>query len=912
MSTPTPPRVLRALSRLFCRWVDPIYHEEMLGDLQEMYQERALAKGKPYAQMMHIVDTLHLLLGFSTFRFTLIRNNFMIKNMLLMAWRHALRQRQATLLNLVGLTLGIATCLIIALYVHHETNYDQMHSKYDRIYRVNQPLIWRNWDLQFASTGPNVALALAADIPEMETITRMFSRGEVNLRIQVGQNDFHYTKEDKFYGAEQNFFEVFDFPLIHGDRTAALLTPNSIILTEEKATSFFGDRNAVGQELEIQSEDGKWETFTVTGVLANIPDQSHLDIDMLFSLRTMDHVLSQNDWKWIWTTFSTYVVVKEGTNMAGLREKIQLLPPKWAGVTTERVFNQTFDEFRAGKPWTLYLQPLSELYLSEGPFNHRFGPTGNPSMVRIFGAIGVLVLLLSSINFMNLSTARSSLRAKEVGIRKVLGSIRYRLIAQFTVESILYVAVSTCFAMGIVVLLIPGFNQLTEKEIALLPHLTNSQVYFVLVAFILLLGMAAGSYPSFYLSAFKPAETLKGKLKTGFKAKGLRNGLVVVQFTISIALIICSAFVHKQLGYVASFDVGFERNNVLQIQNMEQLGEQWRTLQEEWSRHPAVAEIGRSFGTPPGIWEGERYKTKDPEHPVVEVSNFRVDGDYLNVLEVEFIAGRNFALDDFTDKHKIILNETAVKALGWGTPDTWGEDSPIGKQVVQAFDDEHEMEVIGVVKDFNYMGPHIRIAPLMILHYKNDYFWNHGRGPSQLSMRLNPEALRASGGIPALLDQFERDLKERNPSVLFEFSFLDDAFTETFHTEERMGKVLTVFTGMALVIAIMGLFGLASFSADQRTKELGIRKVLGAHVSQLVLTFVGEFTKLIAIAILLGIPLAAWAVSNWLQGFPFHTTMSWWVFAVVGIAALALALMTVGIHSLAAARKNPAITLHNE
>jgi putative ABC transport system permease protein len=615
---------------------------------------------------------------------------------------------------------------------------------------------------------------------------------------------------------------------------------------------------------------------------------------------------------WIWTIFGTYGLVREGTDIAALTKKMQALPPKWAAATTERVFNQKFDDFVAGKKWTLYLQPLRDIYLASAPTWHHFGPSGNPQFVLIFGVIGALVLTLSCINFMNLSTARSGNRAKEVGIRKVLGSEKSILVRQFIAESTLYVFVATVVALVIVQLSLNGFNVLADKQLTLLPHFTNPMFVGVLAVFILALGVIAGSYPAFYLSAFQPAQTLKGKIRSGFRRSSVRNALVVFQFTVSIALIICTFFVQKQLAYAGAVNVGIVKDNVLQLHYMEQLGTNVEVLKNQLAANPAVKSIALSHTVPPNVWEGDRYKPEGPDKPVVDLTYFRIDEQYLPMIGAEFLLGRNFDPSNGDDKHKIILNEEAVRSLGWGMRDQWVNDSPLGKHVLQAFGKEEKLEVIGVVKNFNFNSVKQRIAPLLIMHRDNDLHWSYHTGPLYLSLRLNPASVKNGDDMQALLDKVQAQVKAIDPTVVFQYSFMDEEFDNTFRTERRMGVVLNWFTGLAVVIACLGLFGLAAFSAEQRLKELGIRKVMGAKVHELVLLFSSEFTRLVAVAIALATPLAWWLTDKWLSNFAFRTPIDVWVFIVAAFSALAIAGITISYQAIAAARTNPVDTLRNE
>ena len=483
-----------------------IYHEEFIGDLKEIYEERLKERGVFYAKLMYWVDALHLLRGFSTKKLFKTQNNstIMIRNMFKIAWRNALRQRQFTVLNILGLTLGITTCLLIGLYVHDEMTHDSFHTKADRIYRINQPLIWSNWDEQFSSTGPNVAVALREDIAEFEEVTRIVNMFEQIVRYSDIKGNTQSFREDQLYTVDGNFFEVFSFDFLHGDPKTALLEPMSVVMTKETAARYFGLDDAIGKNIEIKSNDGAWDTYAVRGIIADIPGNSHLQFDVLLSLSSYQKLMDKNDWLWTWTGFSTYGLVREGINIDVLTEKIQSIPPKWAERTTKSSFNQTYEEYTAGRSWQLYLQPLKDIYLASEPASHRFGPSGNPQFIKIFSAIGFLVILLSSINFMNLSTARSANRAKEVGIRKLLGSQRNMLIKQFIFESVFFVAVSTICALLLVQISLNGFNFIIDKQLELAPYLTNPLFIGVLAMFIILLGVLSGSYPAFYLSSFMP------------------------------------------------------------------------------------------------------------------------------------------------------------------------------------------------------------------------------------------------------------------------------------------------------------------------------------------------------------------------------------------------------------------------
>ena len=536
--------VIKLANWLVSKFIDGFYLEEFIGDLEEIYEERRANKGTTHALLMYCVDTAHLLFGFSSIiRFkTQNKNIIMVKYMIKIAWRNALRQKQFTVLNLLGLTIGISISLLLGMYVHHEIKFDNFHVKKERIFRINQPNIWGDWTKESPSTGPNVATALREDIPEFEEVTRLLYMGSQIIKNKKDTGNFNLYEEEKFFIVEENFFDIFSFELLEGDQETALNDPSNILLTHATAQKYFGFEDPMQKSIDVKQYDGKWKTYTVKGILANVPSQSHLQFDMIVPLTSYQENMKRDGWKWIWTAFSTYGLIKEGTDIDKLHTKLQAVPPKWAPPTTKRIFNQSFEEFTAGNPWFLNLQPLSEIYLAEQPFFNQFGPAGNLEIVQLFGILGLLILILSSINFMNLSTAKSATRAKEIGVRKVLGSNRKALIQQFIFESTLYAAVSTSLALIVVQFSLPIFNNIAEKELILSGYLTSPIYLLFLMAFILLLGILAGSYPAFYLSSFRPIETLKGVVKTANSGKSIRNGLVIIQFTISIALIICAFF----------------------------------------------------------------------------------------------------------------------------------------------------------------------------------------------------------------------------------------------------------------------------------------------------------------------------------------------------------------------------------
>lgn len=828
----------------------------------------------------------------------------MLQNMFKIAWRNAIRQKQFSLLNVIGLSIGVTACLLIALYIQDEMSYDKFHEKADRIYRVNQPMIWGDWTEQFASTGPNVAVALRTDIPEFEEVVRVHDN-RANFVTYNPENGAPVSfKEEHHFVTEGNFFKVFSFNMIQGDPETALTQPGSIVITESTAARYFGNDEPLGKILEVQQGNDK-QLFTVTGVVQNPPKNSHLEFDMLSSMSSYQQI-KKMEWSWIWTTFVTYALVEEGTDMAVLQDKIQAIPPKWAEATLQRVEGKSYDEYMTGEnTWYLNLQPLTEAYLHSPPSGNRLGPSGNIAYVQIFAAVGALILVLSAINFMNLSTARSSNRAKEVGVRKVLGSEKKSLVRQFIFESLLFAVTGTILAGVITEFCLPAFNNIANKELSLYSQLGQFKFSGSLLAFMLLLGLLAGSYPAFYLSSFKPVEALKGKISSGFKGKGIRNALVIFQFTISVTLIISTIFVQRQLSFAANYNLGFDKENILQIHNLATLEpSKLETFQNLLKEKAVFTEAGFSDVIPPAVYNEDKYKAYGPDNPGLTLNRILADEEYVNLLGPEFVAGRNFDKTRGTDKRAVIINEAALQVLGWN-----GEN-PIGKHITFPTSNQALFEVIGVVEDFNYNSLHNQIRPLMIAHKDNDLMWKSGH--AFMSARIDPSSLSSADRLQQVINEVKNDLQALSPGTPFEYSFTDAGFEESFRTEQRMSEVLNVFTAMALTIACLGLFGLAAFSAEQRTKELGVRKVLGARTSDLVVSFSSEFTRLVVIALLIAAPLAYFAVDTWLADFAYRAPIQPLVFVVAGLLALLISWLTISFQSLKAAYRNPIDSLRDE
>jgi len=840
----------------------------------------------------------------------------MLKIMFKTAWRSSIRHRQFSLLNILGLSIGITTCLLIGLYVQDEISSDDFHSNKDRLFRVNQSYIWGDWDDQMSTTGPNVAIALRTDIPDFEHVTRVLKTEPFGVSYSDPTGGVTSFIEDNHLVVEEDFLDVFSFEVIEGTNSGALDRPFQMVITESLARKYFGEESALGKTLMMKgtilegntAKKVEWQPYTVTAVIKSPPGNSHIQFDLLTSMSSHADI-KENESTWVWSGYVTYALVKEGADLTALNQKMQAIPPKWAAGTLQVVFNQTFEELGAsGKAWNLELQPIEDIYLDASLFN-LIGPSGSKKYISIFSAIGIIILALSCVNFMNLSTARSSNRAREVGVRKVLGSQRKWLIRQFIFESVMYTFISTVIAFVVAEMSLTIFNNIAQKDLSLDTLLSSPVFILISMGFILVLGFVAGIYPAYYLSSFNPIQVLKGQLNKGKKGKSVRNLLVIFQFSASLALIITTFFVHKQLNFVSGFDVGYDKEHVLQLHNIEQLESQVEVLKNSLADNAKVKMLGQSHQVPPFIQRGDLVEAEQGGEEVM-VSRMKTDFTYLDLLSPNWLVGRNFDKTRATDKTSaVVLNASAARVLGYGLPSDYGTDSPVGKFV---FRGNRKFEIIGVMADFNFNSLKREVQPLIVYHIDNPYLPDSGTSPSFLSLRLDPQMLHSGELMQSFISEIETNLNELDASFPFEYSFMDQGFENSFREEQRVGTVLNIFTIMAVIIACLGLFGLSAFSAEQRTKELGIRKILGAKVMHLVVLFSSDFTKLILISVLIACPVAYYFVNTWLSGFAYQTPLSAWVFVAASTTALLVAWGTIGFQSIKTARLNPVDAIKGE
>ena len=791
----------------------------------------------------------------------------MLRSYFITAIRNLVKHRFYTLINVLGLAIGMTCCLLIFLYVQHELSYDQFHEKKDRIYRVVTDIKTPTETLNIWSTSAPMVAYMKADFPEVENMVRFDDAG---LLIQRGEQTF---QEDESMFADSTFFRVFDLSLLRGNPNTALVAPFSIVLTEDAAQRYFDDEDPLGQRLRMEGE----HDLTVTGVMQNVPENSNFTFDVLLSLSTRLEKLDPNRAEqWDNFGYQSYVLLSDQANVSNLESKLPAF-----------LNNYVSEEDRDA--YTLFLEPLTDVYFSD-----RGAPqTGSMTNIKIFSIIATFILLIAGINFTNLATARATERAKEVGIRKVVGAVRGQLVGQFLCESLLLSLLAFALALLAGELLLPAFNQLSGKTVAtsILQHSYHLPLFLGVA---LVVGLLAGLYPALVLSGFKSVAILKGRFNSSRRGVVLRQALVVAQFAISIMLIAGTAVVYTQLDYMRNQALGFKQDQMLVIDFRydDAVQEKIETFKQQLGDNPNVRSVSASSSVP---GEGNNGAFSEIENPTgdMQASNvnlFYVDHDFLEQYEMPLAAGRAFSRDFATDTAALIVNEALVRSYGYVLP-----EAIIGKQFSQW---GVEGEIVGVVKDYHFRSLQQVIEPMTI--------------------RLEPSRARfislnlRGDDIPATVSALEQQWQTLAPQRPFNYFFLDQAFDEQYRAEVRFGQLFVYFAGLAVFIACLGLLGLISYTIVQRTQEIGIRKVLGASESSIVRLLSQNFLKLVLVAFAVAVPLAWYALDQWLADFAYRVAMPWWIFALAGLLATVIAMLTVSVQSVRAATANPVDSLRSE
>ncbi len=824
----------------------------------------------------------------------------MLKNYVVLFVRNLKRQRLFSIINLLGLTVSIASTVLIYLYVAQEFSYDRFHTNADRIYRVNQTFIWgENDNHQFASTGPGVAAALREELPEVEMLTSVYTPGNYIISYTNTTGQVVAFDEEKILAADTNFFKMFNFPIVQGNSISPLKQVNTMVMTESTAKKYFANEKPIGKLVRL-GEGESQQTFEVTAVVADTPENSYIEFNALLSLSSFPAATRLN-WSWVWTQLETFILLREGTNIENTRIKLAALPRKYAEETLQRVMNVSYEEYiKSGKKWELFLQPLTEIHLPSQIVYNRLNDSGNLTIIYSLIGASIFIILLSCVNFMNLSTAQFTRRIKEASIRKILGLGKKELGFSYFIEALAFCTIALVFALALTQLLLPGFNLVAGKSLQL-NLFGNPALLIALFILIVFMALLSSVYPAFFLSAFHPVEAMKGKLKAGREGKSFRNTLVIFQFAVSIILIICTATVFQQLTYMSDKDLGFNKENLLIIKNVEHL-QNSEALSEATLNLPGIINSSLSSSLPPRVYGGDKFSAEEMNNETFSLNYTSSDERFLPTLDIQLKFGRNFSKDMPGDHERVILNEAAVKRIGWAD-----DESVIGKKIFSP-GGEIAFEVIGVVRDFNYWTLANPIEPMGIFNINSKNLFGVG-DKEFITLRVAQQGTEAWENTIASISTMWKTYAGDSP---FQYEFVDQAFAETFKTQTQFGQALTVMAVLAILIASLGLLGMIIYTLEQRTKEIGIRKVSGASVLDILLLVSKGYTRLILVAFILGAPLSYWMMKQWLQDFSYRITPSVWIFVFTGLGTLVVAILITSYHSAKAALTNPVDVLKDE
>lgn len=810
----------------------------------------------------------------------------MLKNYFNVALRNLLKHKFYSLLNVIGLSIGLACFMLISLFVKDELSYDNHFIGADRIYRVDFAATLNGADHIAAAVGAPTALALKTDYPEVEDAVRMRNSGNWFVKRKGQTQTF---KEEHVAMADSNFFKFFSLNLIYGDIETALNRPNTLVLDQTTSQKIFGDINPVGEVLVLDNRTD----YEVAGVYEDIPENTHFHHNILLSMSSFGWTNNQN---WLSTNFNTYVKLKEGIQGSDLEAKFPEMVQTYCAPLIEQFLNMNMEEFRnSGNAVGFSLFPLQEIHLKSNKESD-LEANGDLKYVYIFSAVGLFILVLACINFMNLATARSANRAKEVGVRKAMGARKKQLINQFVSEALLISVLAFVIAYIISFLAIPSFNALAAKKLSFMSLLEGGFIFFMLGVMVLV-GLLAGSYPAFYMSMFKPVEVLKGTVRQGIKSGPIRSILVIFQFTISIIMIIGTAIVFDQLSFIQNKKLGYEKDQVLMVNDAWILRDQVNAYKDEASRNSNVLSSTIASFTPTNNPNNSDLYFKNASAASDEslvINEAVVDHDFIGTMGIEINQGRFFSREFPSDSSAVLINETAARNFGY--------EDPIGS-MIYAYGGSNEnpvvegYRIIGVVSDFHFASLRTNIQPL-IMHL--------GQNSGFALFKIQMENAQAT------IDHLEETWDKFVPGQPFEYQFMNQQFNAMYEAENKVGEIFTVFAVLTIFIACLGLFGLAAFTAEQKTKEIGIRKTLGASIPSIVNLLSKNFLKLIVIALIIAIPVASLAMNYWLEEFAYRTGLNPSTFIISGVIALAIAWITISFQSWKAARVNPAKSLKDE
>lgn len=804
----------------------------------------------------------------------------MLRNYFKVAFRNLLKKKVYSIINVTGLSVGAAAALLLFLYVQGERSYDKFLPDNERLYRVIEDRIYPDRLAHFAMIPDGFAKVFAEEIPEVEASTRII--GFPNFATVVRKDEKIFS-EYYFFSADSNFFDVMKFRLLKGNPAGVLRHPNTIVLTSLTAKRYFGDEDPMGKIIEVNNRNQE-----VVGVMEDIPFNSHLKFDAL--LPVVDVGFVQNPSFYVAGTY-TYVRLVNDADPDAAESKIPALVEKYAAAQIERERGVSYKKYIAdGNGYRYFLQPLTDIHLHSQRLNE-IRENGNITTVRVLTFVGILILAIAGINFVNLATARATERGREVGVRKVLGSKRKQLISQFLSESMLITAISIVLAIVILQLIIGLFNGISQTQLRF-DLLSDPTLLIAVLAVTISLGVVAGLYPAFFISALKPVTVLKGKLQSSSRGTALRNGLVIFQFTVSIVLISSTLIAYEQLGFMNTKSLGFEKENLLII-NHNSNGDESAALREELLRVPGVLEIAGSNTSPGGYFYGLPFKVGGSSE-IFTPKGMNIDDNYISTMKLNIVDGRSFS-PDFDDSLSVIINQRAVASLRL--------DDPVGSVLQLNNDPETPVSytIVGVVDDFNFESLHSDVAPLVMMS-------TEGQLAFQSVLMVRTDGRDHDRTIKTI----EAKWRELVPNEPFTYAFMDDRLETLYASENKSSNLLIMFTVIAIVIGCVGLFGLAAYTANQRTKEIGVRKVLGASVAGIVGLLSKDFFKLVFIALVIASPLAWWLMSRWLESFAYRVDITLTTFLLSGVLVTAFTALTVSYQAISASIVNPVDSLKEE
>lgn len=864
------PKHLLPFLLLFRLFADQDVKETFLNYIIHKYEDLKARRG-------FIIATAFCLLQIVQMYITLFMENTlwrftMLKNYMKITLRNIKRHKGYSFINIAGLSVGMACFILILIYVQYELSFDTFHDKADRLYRIieRRPGDVRLGHDYYARTPAHLAPALLREYPEVVNATRISIFTDVLI---IYEDKSLYSSG--IY-ADEHFFDVFSFPLMQGEEKSALNEPFSLVITEKMARKYFGNEEPVGKTLNVHINNKSYDV-KITGITKNPPENSHIRFDFILSIGTLEALpgnrgfLERN-----YTAYYTYVELQKDFPYKELEQKFPSFIDKYIGRSSKKIY---------------IIQPLKRIHLYS-QVNKEISQNNDIRYIYLFTAVGFIILLIACINYINFSTARSTKRAKEIGIRKLAGAQRIHLIKQFIGESVLLSMIALIIAVHLIVLILPSFNSFVDRPIAL-NFFKNPLFPLALFGIALFTGILSGIYPALFLSSFQPIKVLKSSFVSGSKSSAQRNILVVAQFIISIILIAGTIIIYNQLHYIKNRKLGYNREHIVVVSLKDrELKRNFQTMKTELLQNPEISGVTRSNQLPIGIHAQSIAQMEGEAGEKAKMSMYVSinDHDFIDTFEIELLSGRNFSQEFVSDNTRaVILNETAVKQLGW--------ENPIGKKI--SVWSIKNGRIIGIVKDFHFLSLHLNIKPLALIMLTPDWY-------SNLFVRIKTD------DVPGTLTFLEKTYKKFSLKHPFEYYFLDESFNRMYNAEQKFGSLFISFTSLAIFIACLGLFGLISFTTEQRTKEIGIRKVFGASISGIVLLLIKKLITLVIISNIIAWPVAYYAMNRWLQNFAYRINIGLGIFITSGIIALVIALLTVSFHSINTAMANPIDSLRYE